>query len=254
MLATGASAQLILLGNAYEPANAERVFRALEAEPSLAPQRWGIEAGIRDPYDRTALVRSLADYPFDAVPRVYRTQTPCKYSMEWFGSATLTTLCFNARVDQEADDLPELFAALSRLAALLPLDFGHITPEYPQQPKETKMKVSGNFSHLSYYETNGPSCLFPRTYFGQRLVSLMDAGVQRLSALHPRVKWITNGSAEVDLVPDPWSADPVAMKQAQQATQPALVASGIFCDPSLELNVLPGPRWRPPTPAAGSRA
>jgi len=30
----GASAQLILVGNAYEPANAERVLRALEAELS----------------------------------------------------------------------------------------------------------------------------------------------------------------------------------------------------------------------------
>ncbi len=252
MSAVRASAQLILLGNAYEPGNAERVFRALEAEPSLAPQRWGVETGIRDPYDRSALVRSLADYPFDAVPRVYRTEAPCKYSMEWFGGEALTTLCFNVRVDQDADDLSELFAALSRFAALLPLDFGHITPEYREQPKETRMKVSGNFSHLSYYETYGPSCLFPRTYFGTRLVALMDAGVQRLSALHPRVKWLTNGSAEVDLVPAPWSADPVALKQAQQAMQPALVASGIFCDPSLELNVVPGPRWRPPT--AGNRA
>ncbi len=254
MLATGASAQLILVGNAYEPANAERVFRALEAEPSLAPQRWGVEAGIRDPYDRSALVRSLADYPFDAVPRAYRIQTPCKYSMEWFGKETLTTLCFDVRVNQENDDLPELFAALSRFAALLPLDFGHITPEYREQPKETKMKASGNFSHLSYYETYGPSCLFPRTFFGARLVALMDAGVQRLSALAPRVKWLVNGSAELDLVGAPWAADPAALKQAQQVTQPALVASGIFCDPSLELNVVPGPRWRPPTTAAGNRA
>ncbi|HET7538463.1 MAG TPA: hypothetical protein VFK05_01280 [Polyangiaceae bacterium] len=248
-----ASAQLILLGNAYEPASAEQVFRALEAEPSLAPQRWGVEAGIRDPYDRSALVRSLVAYPFDVVPRVYRTQAPCKYSMEWFGGETLTTLCFDVRVDQETDDLPEFFAALSRFAALLPLDFGHITPEYRDQPKETKMKRSGNFSHLSYYETYGPSCLFPRTYFGARLVALMDSGAQRLAALHPRVKWLANGSAEVDLVPAPWSAEPAELKQAQQALQSALVASGIFCDPSLELDVVPGPRWRPPTPTAGNR-
>jgi hypothetical protein len=249
-----ASAQLILLGNAYEPVNAERVFRALEAEPSLAPQRWGVEAGIRDPYDRDALVRSLIAYPFDAVPRVYRTNAPCKYSMEWFGGETLTTMCFDVRVDQEADDLADFFAALSRFAALLPLDFGHITPEYREQPKETRMKVSGNFSHLSYYESYGPSCLFPRTYFGSRLVALMDAGVQRLSTLAPRVKWLVNGSAEVDLVPAPWSADPATLKQAQQTMQPTLVASGIFCDPSLELNVVPGPRWRPPTLTAGTPA
>jgi hypothetical protein len=253
MSPVGASAQLILLGNAYEPANAERVYRALEAEPTLVPQRWGIEAGIRDPYDRRALVRSLVTYPFDAVPRVYRTQTPCKYSMEWFGGEALTTLCFDVRVNQAADDLTELFAALSRFAAMLPLDFGHITPEYREQPKETKMKRSGNFSHLSYYETNGPSCLFPRTYFGARLVGLMDAGVQRLSALHPCAKWLANGSAEVDLVPAPWSAEPAELKQAQHAMQPALVASGIFCDPSLELDVVPGPRWRPPTPTPENR-
>jgi hypothetical protein len=167
--------------------------------------------------------------------------------MEWFGGEALTTLCFDARVDPEIDDLPELFAALSRFAALLPLDFGHITPEYPEQPKETRMKDSGNLSHLSYYETYGPSCLFPRTYFGERLVALMDAGVQRLSALQPRVKWLVNGTAELDLVPAPWSADPAALKQAQQALQPSLVASGIFCDPSLELDVVPGPRWRSPS-------
>lgn len=250
MLAVGASAQLILLGNAYEPANAERVFRALEAEPSLAPQRWGVEAGIRDPYDQSALIQSLVDYPFDAVPRVYRTQVPGKYAMRWYGEEALTTLCFDVRVDKETQDLPEFFAALSRFAALLPLDFGHITPEYPEQAKETKMQAGGNFSHLGYYEHNGPSCLFPRTYFGPRLVALMDAGPQRLSALHPRVKWLTNGSAEVDLVAAPWSADPAELKQAQQAIQPALVASGIFCDPSLDLNVVPGPRWRPPTTAA----
>ena len=254
MSAIGASAQLILLGNAYELANAEHVFRALEAVPSLAPQRWGVERGIRDPYDRSALVRSLAAEPFDVVPRVYRTQAPCKYSMEWFGGETLTTLCFDVRVDQGTDDLAEFFAALSRFAAVLPVDFGHITPEYREQPKETRMKDSGNLSHLSYYETYGPSCLFPRTYFGSRLIALMEAGVQRLSVLTPRVKWLANGSAEVDLVPAPWSAAPAELKQAQQAVQPTLVASGIFCDPSLELNVVPGPRWRPPTPAAGSRA
>jgi hypothetical protein len=166
--------------------------------------------------------------------------------MGHFGGETLTTVCFDVRVDPEKSDLPEFFAALSRFAALLPLDFGHITPEYREQPKETRIKRSGNFSHLSYYESYGPSCLFPRTYFGPRLVALMDAGPQRLSSLHPRVKWLTNGSAEVDLVAAPWSADPADLKQAQQALQPTLVASGIFCDPSLELNVVPGPRWRLP--------
>jgi len=71
----------------------------------------------------------------------------------------------------------------------------------------------------SHYETYGPSCLFPRTYFGARLVTFMDAGVQRLSSLRPSAKWLTNGSAEVNLLPSPWSADPSELKQAQQLKQ-----------------------------------
>lgn len=137
---------------------------------------------------------------------------------------------------------------------MLPLEFGHITPEYREQPKETRIKDSGNFSHLSYYETYGPSCLFPRTYFGPRLVGLMDAGPKRLATLHPRVKWLANGGAELDLVQAPWSADPMELKRAQRVMQPALMASGILCDPSLELDVVPGPRWRPPAAAVTAGA
>lgn len=80
---------------------------------------------------------------------MYRTQAPCKYSVEWFGGQALTTLCFDVRANQEGDDLPDFFAALSRFAAMLPLDFGHITPEYREQSKARRIKASGSFSHLS---------------------------------------------------------------------------------------------------------
>ena len=83
-------AQLILLGDAFDARFADRILQTLELDPALAPQRWGEEPGIRDPYDRSDFLQAIIDRPEDAAPQLYRTQT-CKYSAEWYGYERLLT-------------------------------------------------------------------------------------------------------------------------------------------------------------------
>lgn len=244
-------AQLILVGNAHDPNTAKPVLQALEQDPVLAPAFWGPEGGVRDKYARDELLAALAAYPDDLAPRLYRVARPCSFTAKWFGTAVLATLVIEGRYYHDADEAALFFAAMSRLAALVPTEWGHVTPELEEEPPGTAMQESSNFTHIRYYERNGPSVVFPRTFFGARLLSSMPHEVAESLRWKKEAELLPNGTLQLDLVANPWASDPGALKAAQQTMHEALRPTGIFCDESNPADTIPGPHWaRPQLPGS----
>lgn len=239
-------AQLILAGDAYNAATARPVLELLERDPVLAPQHWGAERGLRDRYDRGAFLAALAAHPDDLAPVLNRITQPCAYNAEWFGSTVLSTLIIQTKRLLDTAEVELFFDAMSRLASELPTEWGHVTPMFDDAPPGTGMKRSSNFTHLGYYETYGPSCVFPRTFFGARIAGLMQPesaeSLQRQGFFHK----LANGTRQLDLTANPCAADPLSLKRLQQAAHEKLFPTGIFCDESDEVDTSPGPNWQPP--------
>jgi hypothetical protein len=241
-------AQLVLLGDAYNATHAEAVLRTLEEDSLLAPQRWGAEAGLRDAYSRRDIVQALVSNPDDLAPQLYRTTLPGKYRLRWYGGPTLSTLVFETAGRVDEAEAGAFFGAISELAGRLPLavEWGHITTEFDSAPPGTNMQETSNFTHLAYYEQYGPSCVFPRTFFGRRLVGLMEGGAARYASLGFPWRPLADGGVEFDLMPEPWKGDPMELKAAQMRAHAQLFPTGIFCDESEETDPCPGPRWQQP--------
>jgi hypothetical protein len=239
-------AQLVLTGDAYDAATARPVLELLERDPVLAPQRWSAEPGLRDRYDRGALLTALAAHADDLAPEIHRITQPCAYNATWFGSAVLSTLIIETRRPHDTAEVELFFGAMSRLAAELPTEWGHVTPVFDGAPPGTAREETNNFTHLGYYETYGPARVYPRTFFGTRIVNLMQPEVAESLRRQGIFRQLANGTLQLDLEANPWTADPRTLKQSQQAAHEKLFPTGIFCDESDEVDTLPGPNWQPP--------
>jgi hypothetical protein len=192
-------AQLILVGDSHDAALATAVLQALEQDPVLAPELWGAEEGLRDPYDRADFLAALAAYS-DLAPRLYRVAKPCSFTAKWFGSVAVATLVLEGRYYHDADEAALFFRAMSRLAALLPTEWGHVTQEFEKAVPGSALQSPSNYTHIRYYERNGPSCLFPRTFVGTRLLGLMPSAIaESLGRKHNAIR-LTNGTLQLDLV------------------------------------------------------
>lgn len=237
-------AQLILAMQPANVADTRRMLDALEAT-ALAPTHWGAAAGIRSPWDRAAIERHAAsETPDTLVLHLRRTRTPMMRAKIYGGDRGLCSAVFVAQPVADAAAAAALFEAFTGLAAALPLELGSVDVRFADQDPATHCYAGGSLHHLASFADEGPHVLLPRTMFGPRLLELMG-GSAALEQCGGEVTTLAGGTVVLDLVPQPWAADPKLTKRAQAQIDRKLRLTGILARHGGPLETLPGPRWRP---------
>jgi hypothetical protein len=242
---TSVRAQLILLENVRERDFVDRILVALEQEPALQPTHWGVTSGIRDPYAREAVLEAVKQAaPGSLVPHVRRMR-PIRHEAWWYSEqGVISAFHLESRLPMTPEAPQVLCEAMSCLASVLPVDYGHVDLRFEGQDPATAMKPGGSAHHLGAYGRLGPEALFPRTFIGPRLLRILggpDALPLSGAALHT----LENGMLQVDLVPEPWTQDARALKDAQVTAMAELRLTGILAQPLDRWRIAPGPRWQP---------
>jgi hypothetical protein len=219
---SGLHAQLLLSGDVYAPPLLDRMIDAIEGDPLLRPTHWATASGLRDPYDRQALIDAVQARREDIVPHLLRVLGPVRYSCHWYGQPpVLGSLHLETRRPLTPDETGAFFASISTVASVLPVEWGHIDTTFADQPPELAMKSSGNADHLGYYARLGPGCLFPRTFLGPRLLDLMgDQGVATLGQAGLPATRLPNGTLQLDLLDQPWTSDPTRRRVTHPRSMP----------------------------------
>jgi len=225
---------------APQPDELARVLAALEGEPVAFPTHASTDERKRIPYDRDALLRSFASARSGY--HLWRAKVP-KYN-EAFVSAKATTHNL-VKVDYDSaprdSQLPELFAAWTRVASVLKPEFGFVhslwalgkpSEEYNRGPGITAQKLR-DFGFRSVHA---------RTWFGPDLVAVI--GVERLLRIEhtTRTSW---GGVQLDLVPNPWAATFEQLEGRTREVKQIFASWGLLGDYSDLNNTRPGPNWTP---------
>jgi hypothetical protein len=243
---TRLDAQLLLNGDIYVKELLDALLSALEGIELLAPDQWGISAGIRDPYNRTEVVAAMVAEPHAVFPRLFRTDRAVAYSGRLLADPAVSTLSVESRGSLTEYEMGLAFDAFGALASRLPVEWGHIAPAFDHVEEAHRLQVGGNFTHLGHYQRYGPCCLFPRTFLGRGVIGLIGKGNDTLMSLGLDAKPLENGVFQLDLVPRPWASDPATLKRAQQQVHAKLEPTGILGSSPGGGMGGPGLRWRPP--------
>jgi hypothetical protein len=244
---SGLHAQLLLLGDVYAQPLLDQMISAIEHSPLLQPTHWGSAEGVRDPYDRQALIRTAESRRDAVVPHLLRTSGPLKYAAHWYATSPAIGAL---HIDPRGALTPELsaafFEAISGLAGALPIEWAHINTTFAGQPQELAMISGGKALHLGYYARLGPECLFPRTILGPRLLQMIDEDVAAILERGglPAAR-LPNGALQLDLLERPWASDAATLKNAQLQAHKILFPTGVFLQPVSAARDVPGPRWIP---------
>jgi hypothetical protein len=219
----------------------ERVLSVLEQSSVLAPTHWAIAAGLRDPYDRAQFVAAAVED--GTAPHLLRVRGRGTFSATWIPGKALVALDYTSRGPVEDELASEIVAQVTELAGLTPVDYGLVDFDFLGQPEGTSMCDSGGpFVHSGMYATHGLLRLYSINIFGPRLLKKLG-GLPALARNGMPVLPLPNGAARMMLVPEPWTADPRALKAAQRQAMDLLRSSGIFRLPSHPLE--PAPNWEP---------
>lgn len=173
--------------------------------------------------------------------------------MTWYGCEyvdSLFALNVESRDGIESATLPVWLNFVDRLASTFVVDWGHIDIHLTEQDPRTRMSSSGSYDHLGYYYWRfGLSTLFARNYFGPRLLEIIPELAPTVKALGLPHEHLPGDCLRVDLITDPWTANPSQLKEAQTRIQAALSdATGLFARPREDSwEVLPGQHWQSPT-------
>jgi hypothetical protein len=234
-------AQLLLVGSAQDPEMVADILGAFEGA-GLRPDFWGSSPGLRDPYRKEEIVAAVAQ-GVEMVPHVSRVRTHPPFVAHWYGcEGRLLSVHFESIDALESDALRRSFECLSGLAAALPVDFGAVDLVRGDAPAHTRMQATSSSHHIGLYRRNGPTCTFPRTFFGARVVGLLGAEV--LARLGVPVVTLANGVVQMDLIEAPWTCDPLRLKQLQRRVDGALTEAGILARRASPYRHVPGPAWR----------
>lgn len=234
-------AQLILAMQPADVSDSRRLLDALQAT-ALAPTHWGRSTGERSPWDRVAIEQHVASQtPDTLVLHLRRTRPPRMRAKIYGGDRGLSSAVFEL---QPVQDAAGLFEAITRLGDALPLELGTVDVRFVDQDRTTFCYEGGSLHHLRSFADEGPHVLMPRTMFGPRLVALMG-GTAALEQCGGEVTTRPSGTVVLDLVPQPWAADPKAVKRAQAQIDRKLRLTGILARNAGPIDTLPGPRWRP---------
>jgi hypothetical protein len=85
----GLHAQLLSSGDVCAHPLRGRMVDAIEGDSLLRPTHWATAAGLRDPYDRQALIEAVQAKRPEIVPQRLRTRGLVRYSAHWYGHASV---------------------------------------------------------------------------------------------------------------------------------------------------------------------
>jgi hypothetical protein len=244
-------AQLLLLGKFKDAAELQHLLAVFEGAADLSPTHWAAAQDLRDPYEARAILAAVQGADQEGiVPKIMRVRPPVFYSATWFPSAdceALYSLQIETKGEIEGAALPLFIGLVEQLASTFDVEWGHVDVRFTRQDPSTFTKSSGCYDHASYYLHVGPLTLYPRTIFGPRLLELAPGIPSILKGTLAPNRTLPNGCLQVDLVPEPWSSSPQALKLAQVALCEALQPVGLLARPRGRFDFLPGTAWLPPT-------
>jgi hypothetical protein len=247
-------AELLLPQRISEPTALRALLSALDAEPLLAPARWGPTFGVREPYDHAAILDHAARTPSESFVLVLRRTRPMEVVTDVIGgSGPLSSLAIELTPLATGIDTSlaaETFAAFDRLVLGVGVEHGIVDVRFVGQQPATYLRASGGL-HREGYVDWGPQTMFARTYFGARVAALFGGATLLAHAVDTTR---TLGDAiVVDLVESPWASDPAALKRAQVRIDKQLRLAGILARRKGKWRTIPGPRWVPPQPLGDVR-
>jgi hypothetical protein len=234
-----------------EPLVAQRLLRALTGDPQGPPTHWGETASFRRRFSESD-VRNFIDnlkQEDGAVPCLRRLTSPA-YVLTWTTGHEVRPqlLWLESHNALRPDELAGLFSLADRLTALYQVEIGSVDLRDPKGDRDQYLVRSGRGYHVGTYNDQGPDALFARTYFGPRLLGLANTAEEGGRTLRDLP---TVGScARLDLLSEPWSRSPEALKAAQQHWWSRLALTGIL---ALGVYPSPGARWERPAYAAWPR-
>jgi hypothetical protein len=247
-------AQLILLGDVHDPNMVEAIVSAFDGEAALQPTHWGLAGGVRDPFDRSAVLAAVESAGEEGVvPHLIRIGPPFPYDAHWYGDGdegSVASLHVDAKGQLSQEQAASFFQALGRVAGSIPVDWGHIDVKFEGQASATDMQSSSSADHLRRYARLGPRTLYPRNYFGPRLLAIAEGGEAALRAAGLPVEQLEQGVVQLDLMPEPFMAAPEALKHAQERAHELLRPLGLFIRPINQWDDLPGLQWQSPLPGS----
>lgn len=245
------NAQLITYAHLRDARILAKLLAAFESDPSFAPTHWAPATGLRDPYDRAAILAAVQNAGEDGiVPTVMRTRAPSRYTAHWHGDGDgdlLFALYIETRGAFDAEIAPAFVEFVGHVATVLPIEWGHIDARFADQDPTTYMKSSGSYDHLGYYFRVGPTALFARTFFGARLLELAPQVVPIIATMGLPTERIANGGLRLDLAPKPWNCEPSVLKRAQEAVHTVLAPTSLLARPDGQGKYFAGLAWLPPT-------
>lgn len=211
----------------------ERVLDLLEHSEIYRPTHWAEAQHLRDPYSRPVVndaIEAIRQRPQPDVLYVKRVIQP-RYRCELRVAPDSPEHEQGSWIDitsdlQLAPGEPELLSELATaLANALDVDFGLVDLQFADAPGD-RMKTSGH-EHFGLFLEQGPSTLYARTFLGTGLMKrLGGSSALRECGLHPST--LSETVCQVDLLSEPWSHSPSALKAAQQKALQCLRPSGVF--------------------------
>jgi hypothetical protein len=226
---------------------------AFEASPEFVPTHWGPTDSLRDPYGRKdlcAYIDAERRKGEESVPSLRRVVHP-RYVATWSAMDRLPTwLEVRTTLRLRPEDPPLFFDFAASLAERLAPDFGLVNLDFEGVSRGLALNAGG-LEHVGAYVDRGPSTLYARNFLSARLVALAG-GLDALRASRAAVTPREDGGCVLDLLPNPWTQPPAALKVAQHLVVTHLQSTAIFDRTRWEpppLGALPaGPRPRRDNP------
>jgi len=221
-----------------------RLLDAFERSDRTCPTHWGLDDERRKhPYDHEQVVTTVTGIKTEVSMMSLWRKRPLEYE-SIFGAATIgmkrVAVAFEKNLHGE--DLRGMFELASNLAEAVEPDFGCVQPIWLGSEKEEY--ASSAIRHMDFRKF-GPGYVCARTWFGPYLVNLIR--LEQLTTSGVPCQQTGWGGIRLDLVPEPWTADPQALRDSQSKVMAHLLPSCVFGDYSTKRAIgRAGPNWKPP--------
>jgi hypothetical protein len=215
-------------GRTHDRPVVEQLLDRIEEEPLLVPTHASMNERKRKPYDRASLLDDSFG-PNGYPPYFWRTKAP-KYAHAGVGREytgyNLVSFEFDGTADKHR---AELFEAASRLAARIGTEFAFVHLPAPQDwPHWREYNNASGFPAVELWRKGIPN-LFARTWFGPSLLEHVGRNVLASIPGGTPTSW---GGIQIDLAPEPWTADFDTLFASQQRAREPLGKAGFLIETS----------------------